>query len=165
MIEVQEMSDPEIDKLLGRIGYGHLACSHNDQPYVVPVHYAYSNGEIFVYTTEGKKSEIIAANPRVCLQAEEVTDNQHWQSVIVDGVATRLAGEKERDVAFRKIVEINPTLTPAVSIHWMDEWIRENIEVIYRIIPDRMSGRRAVVRKGRAAAVIPGAKGAKNKIL
>lgn len=164
MIEVEEMSDPEIDELLGRVGYAHLACSRDDQPYVVPVHYAYSGGEIFVYTTEGKKSEFIAANPRVCLQAEDVTDNQHWESVIVDGVATRLIGEAERDNAFKKIVEINPTLTPAVSIHWMDEWIRENIEVIYRIVPDRMTGRRAVVRKGQTAAVIPASKSSKDKI-
>jgi len=164
MIEVQELSNAEIDALLKRVGYAHLACTRDDQPYVVPVHYAYCDGEIFVYTTEGKKSEFIAANPRVCLQAEEVTDNQHWQSVIVDGVATRLTSEEERDKAFKMIVEINPTLTPAVSIHWMDEWVRENIEVIYRVVPERMTGRRAVVREGRVAAVIPGSRSSKNNI-
>ncbi|MBK9766330.1 MAG: hypothetical protein IPP63_04580 [Chloracidobacterium sp.] len=50
--------------------------------------------------------------------------------------------ERERILAL--IAEINPTLTPAVSIHWMDNWIRENIEVIYRIVPLEMNGRRAV---------------------
>ena len=146
MIEVDELSDVEITKLLARIDYGHLACSRGDRPYVVPVHYSYSDEGLFVYTTEGKKSEYIAANPHVCLQAEEVVDNQHWQSVIVDGTASRLTDEAERGLAFKKIKEINPTLTPAVSIHWLDEWVRENIEVIYRITPDRMSGRRAIAR-------------------
>ena len=87
MIEIDEMSDPEIREFLRRVGYGHLACSRDDQPYVVPVNFAYRDGEIFVYTTEGKKTEFIAANPRVCLQAEEVEDNKHWQSVIVYGLS------------------------------------------------------------------------------
>jgi uncharacterized protein len=141
MIEIEELSDGEIVKLLERVGYGHLACSREDQPYVVPVHFAYIDGVIYIYTTEGKKSEFIGANPSVCLQAEDVIDDQHWQSVIVDGTAVRVTKEAERDKAFRMIVGINPTLTPAVSIHWLDDWVRENIEVIYRIQPKSMSGR------------------------
>lgn len=164
MIEIAELSDSEISELLERIGYGHLACSRDDTPYVVPVHYSYSAEGLFVYTTEGKKSEFIAANPRVCLQAEEVNDNHHWQSVIVDGVATRLTDEAEREIAFKKILEINPTLTPAVSIHWMDEWVRENIEVIYRIKPERMSGRRSVARAGGSPPLVRGSDASKEHL-
>lgn len=165
MIEVEELSNAEIESVLERLNYGHLACSRGDQPYVVPVHYAYCDGEIFIYTTEGKKSEFIKENPRVCLQAEEVTDDQHWQSVIVDGVAERLTEEAERDKAFKLIVGVNPTLTPAVSIHWMDDWVRENIEVIYRIKPGRMSGRRAILRTRGTANFVPDGELSKSKIL
>ena len=38
MIEVREMDDEEIVDVLVRIGYGHLACSLNDKPYLVPIH-------------------------------------------------------------------------------------------------------------------------------
>lgn len=143
MIEIQEMTDHQIEDLLRRTGYGHLACSADDRPYLVPVHFAYDNGEIVVYTTEGKKSEIIAQNPAVCLQAEEVTDNQNWQSVIVDGRARRVTDVDEREAALKLITAINPTLTPAVSVRWLDSWVRENIEAVYRIKPDHISGRRA----------------------
>jgi nitroimidazol reductase NimA-like FMN-containing flavoprotein (pyridoxamine 5'-phosphate oxidase superfamily) len=143
MIEVKELSDNEIVELLRRTGYGHLACARDGEPYVVPVHFAYDDGDIYVYTTEGKKFEIIRENPRVCLQAEEVTDNQHWQSVIVDGEAIQIVNEEDRERAMKLITAINPTLTPAVSIHWMDNWVRENIEVIYRIHPLSLSGRRS----------------------
>jgi nitroimidazol reductase NimA-like FMN-containing flavoprotein (pyridoxamine 5'-phosphate oxidase superfamily) len=156
MIEVEELSEAEIEELLGRVGYGHLACSRANRPYVVPVHYAYQDGVIFVYTTEGKKSEIIKENPHVCLQAEEVTDNQHWQSVIVDGVAERITDGVEREKALELIIAVNPSLTPAVSIHWMDEWIRENIEAVYRVTPEHTSGRRAVVRSGIFPELISG---------
>ena len=143
MIEVKELSEDEISELLKRTGYGHLACSRDGEPYIVPIHFAYDDGEIYVYTTEGKKYEIIKKNPRVCLQAEHVVDNENWQSVIVDGEAVQIEDEKERERAMKLITAVNPTLTPAVSIRWMDSWVRENIEVIYRIRPLRTSGRRS----------------------
>ena len=143
MIEVQELSDGEILGVLKRQNYGHLACAKNNEPYVVPVHFAFHEGEIFIYTTEGKKSAIIDTNPRICLQAEEVTDNENWQSIIIDGVAERIRESVERHRILKIIAAINPTLTPAVSIHWMDNWVRENIEVVYRVKPTMMSGRRA----------------------
>src|SRR4051794_19328195 len=114
MIEVKELTDEEMADLLSRTGYGHLACSRNDEPYVVPVHFAYADGEIYIYTTQGKKYEIIKQNPRICLQAERVTDNQHWQSVIVYGEAFQITDEEERERAMKLIVKENPTLTPAV---------------------------------------------------
>jgi nitroimidazol reductase NimA-like FMN-containing flavoprotein (pyridoxamine 5'-phosphate oxidase superfamily) len=156
MIEVKELTDDEIIKLLKRTGYGHLACARDGEPYVVPIHFAFDNGEVFVYTTEGKKYEIIKSNPRVCLQAEEVIDNQHWQSVIIDGEAEQILDEKERERAMKLIVAINPSLTPAVSVRWLDSWVRENIEVLYRIYPKQMSGRRSFVGSLDAAALVPG---------
>ncbi len=144
MTQVEELSDSEINQILGRVGYGHLGCSRDDQPYVVPVHYAFVGGEVFIYTTEGKKFEIIKGNPRVCLQVEEVTDKQHWKSVIVDGVAEQITDLAEREKAVKLVIAVNPTLTPAISIRWMDNWVRENIEVVYRITPTSTSGRQTV---------------------
>ena len=146
MIQVEELSDAEINEILDRVGYGHLACSRDNQPYVVPVHYAYAGGKVFIYTTEGKKFEIIKTNPSICLQVEEVIDNQHWQSVIVDGIAEQITDKDEREKALKIIVETNPSLTPAMSIRWMDNWVRENIAVVYRVTPTSVSGRRTVDR-------------------
>lgn len=146
MIQVEELSNAEINQVLDRVGYGHLACSRDDQPYVVPVHYAYAGGKVYIYTTEGKKFEIIKTNPSICLQVEEVMDNQHWQSVIVDGIAEQITDKDEREKALKIIIEANPTLTPAMSIRWMDNWVRENIAVVYRVTPKSVSGRRTVNR-------------------
>ncbi len=163
MIEVEELSDAQIGELLKRVVYGHLACCDENVPYVVPVHFAYDDGEIVIYTTEGKKSEIIDKNPRVCLQAEEIIDNQHWQSVIVDGTARRIEDEAEREAALKLIIAVNPTLTPAVSIHWLDNWIRENIEVVYRVKPSHKSGREAAGPDD-SGTVFPGSRRAKDRI-
>ena len=55
MIEVQELGNKQIEELLKRVGYGHLGCARNNHPYVVPINYAYEDGLIYIYTTEGKK--------------------------------------------------------------------------------------------------------------
>jgi uncharacterized protein len=152
MIEIQDLSEKEIAALLERVGYAHLACCVDDRPYLVPVHYVYDDRFIYIYTTEGKKFDIIRANPNVCLQVEEVTDNHHWQSVIVEGIARELAAGA-RDRAMKLILAANPTLTPALSVRWMDAWVRENIEVVYRITPHATSGRRTLERGGSAFVV------------
>ena len=158
MIEVQELGNKQIEVLLKRVGYGHLGCARNNHPYVVPINYAYEYGLIYIYTTEGKKSEMIAANPEVCLQVEEVENNKNWKSVIVIGDAEEITDEAEREHALEFILKINPTLTPALSIRWMDSWVRENIEVIYRIRPRITSGRTAIDRKAQRDALLIGRK-------
>jgi len=155
MIQIKELGNKEIDELLRTVGYGHLACTDGKEPYVVPIHYAYDDRYIYIYTTEGKKSEIIRRNPRVCLQVEKVTDNTRWQSVIVSGEAERLTDEAARSRALDAILKRNPTLTPAVSIHWMDDWIRENIEVVYRILPVETSGRASVPQTETQTPFVP----------
>ena len=155
MIEVEELGNEQVEELLHRVQYGHLACADGDKPYVVPVHFAYDPPYIYVYTTEGKKSEIIDKNPKVCLQLEDVKDNSNWLSVIVDGEAEALLSEPERERARTAIARVNPTLTPAVSVRWMDNWVRENIEVIYRITPIETSGRASVAGSRTTAPFVP----------
>ena len=151
MIEVQEMVNREIEEVLARVGYGHLACVRDDRPYIVPIHYAYDKPDIYIYTTDGMKSDIIRANPHVCLQVEEVVDNNDWRSVIVNGDAEQITALKEREEVVKLIRSTNPFLSPAISIRWMDNWIRENVEVVYRIKPYLITGRSTMKVKITAA--------------
>ena len=125
----------------------------------MPIHYVYDKLKIYIYTTDGKKTDIIRDNPQVCLQVEEVIDNGDWRSVIVNGEAKQVTDREEREKAVKLIRSVNPTLTPAISIRWMDHWVRENIEVVYRIRPDTITGRSSVKVKISAAFAQPGNKG------
>jgi len=158
MIEVRELDKYEIDNVLSGRDYGHLACSLDDRPYIVPIHYVYDGSNIYIYTTEGKKYEIIRSNPHVCLQVEHVASNEDWQSVIVTGEAKQITKPKEREKAVRLIRSSNPSLTPAISVRWMDNWVRENREVIYCITPKTMTGRMSVKSKSHAVFAPPDAK-------
>ena len=141
MIEILEMRDGEMYDLLRRVGYGHLACSRDDQPYVVPIYFAYDGEAIFIYTTEGKKSAAMDSNPKVCLQVEEFLADSMWKSVVVIGEANRVADQIERESAIDLIRQQNPTLLPALAIKWSNDWIRKNVEAVYRIKISAMTGR------------------------
>lgn len=152
MIQVEKMRDSEIEELLARVNYGHLACARDNQPYVVPVHYAYEKPYVYIYTTEGMKTEILRSNPRICLQVEEVIDNTNWRSVVIMGKAEQIiTGLTEREEIVRFIRSTNPTLTPAISIQWVDNWIKENVEAIFRITPVTVTGRSGNTIKARGA--------------
>ena len=58
----------EIDQIIHNSLICHLSCSLNDQPYVVPLSFGYDGNAVFFHTAkEGKKNDILSANPRVCL--------------------------------------------------------------------------------------------------
>jgi nitroimidazol reductase NimA-like FMN-containing flavoprotein (pyridoxamine 5'-phosphate oxidase superfamily) len=158
MNEVHEMAEAEIQKTLGKIFYGHLGCSVDDRPYVVPIHFAYKAPHFFIYTNEGKKTEMIAANPNVCLQVEDVVDGGEWRSVVISGTAERITDPVEREAALHLIMEINPTLTPAMGLTWVNNWIREKHEVVYRIVPEKMTGRSSEKVMIHATYAQPGAR-------
>lgn len=141
MIEILEMRDDEMSELLRRVGYGHLACSQDDQPYVVPIFFVYDGESISIYTTEGKKSTAMDNNPKVCLQVEEFLSNSMWKSVVVIGEAYRVTDQTEREIAVDLIRQNNPTLLPALAIKWSNDWIRKNVEAIYQIKISSMTGR------------------------
>jgi nitroimidazol reductase NimA-like FMN-containing flavoprotein (pyridoxamine 5'-phosphate oxidase superfamily) len=144
MIAVEEMSNGQIKEVLRSVGFGHLGMARGIHPYVVPIHFAYDEPHIYIYTTEGKKTEIIKDNPEVCLQVEAVKSDRDWVSVIATGEVLKITDKAEHERALEFILAANPTLTPAISIRWMDSWVRENIEVVYRLTPRMLTGRATI---------------------
>ena len=90
MLDIDEMSSIEILELLKKVGYGHLGCINEGNPYVMPMHYYLKESVIYLFTTEGMKSHDMDANPAVCLQVEEIKDSKHWRSAVITGRAEHL---------------------------------------------------------------------------
>jgi uncharacterized protein len=153
MVDIDEMGPEEMHLLLQASSFGHLGCSRDGSPYVVPIHYVFVDGNIYLYTTEGMKTEYIASNPEVCLQVEDIKDSSHWKSVIAVGKAERLMAEADKKHALALITTKNPRLTPAISRTWVDAWGRANVEAIYRIRPSMMSGRKTISPKKSGARI------------
>lgn len=144
MLKVEDMAPAEMHELLQRQSFGHLGCSRDGRPYVVPMDYAYDGKELYFFTTEGMKTQFIGANPKVCLQVEEITDRTHWRSVMVIGQAEQLTNAEETQRAMKLITERNPSLTPAISTTQLDSLGRPVDIALYRIIPDLIDGRKTV---------------------
>jgi len=144
MVEIVEMEMAEILRLLDEVDYAHLACSRGTHPYIVPIHFVYHDPYIYLFTSEGRKTDILARNPEVCLQIENVKSASQWQSVIINGNVERLMKPASREKALELVRERNPSLTPARSRTWKDHWGFAHVEVIYRIRPDSISGRKTL---------------------
>ena len=144
MLKVEDMAPAEMHALLQRASFGHLGCARDGRPYVVPMHYAYDGKELYFFTTEGMKTQFIEANPKVCLQVEEITDSTHWRSVMVIGQAEQLTNAEETQRAMKLITERNPSLTPAISATQLDTWGRAVDIALYRINPELIDGRKTV---------------------
>lgn len=100
-MRIVPIAEPECKRLLGRVSLGRLACSLNDQPYVVPVCFAYEPGRLYIFATVGKKIDWMRQNPKVCLQVDQIGSRSNWMSVVVDGTYVELCepqykAEKER---------------------------------------------------------------------
>jgi uncharacterized protein len=85
------ISQQECRDLLKRVAIGRLACSLDNQPYVVPVSFSYEpDNHIYIFSTLGKKIKWMRQNPKVCLQADEIGSWSSWLSVIVTGTYLEL---------------------------------------------------------------------------
>jgi uncharacterized protein len=144
MLQIEDMSMQEMEALLERVGFGHLGCARDGRPYVVPINYSYEPQNIYIFTTQGTKTDFMDANPQVCLQVESIEDPLHWQSVMVTGRAERLTQPAEIEHAMQSITRSNPKLTPAINATRIDVWGRANDVRIYRIRPDIIDGRKTV---------------------
>ncbi|HUL34399.1 MAG TPA: pyridoxamine 5'-phosphate oxidase family protein [Candidatus Eisenbacteria bacterium] len=82
---IRQMGDQECRVTLARTSLARLGCCLENQPYVVPVYIAYEPGFIYVFSTLGQKIEWMRANPRVCIQADEIVSESNWASVVVNG--------------------------------------------------------------------------------
>ena len=108
---------------------------------MVPIYYVYDGEQILIYTTAGLKSEVIESNPKICLQVEEIRDDGAWRSVMVTGEAYQIEDPAEREKAVALLRTSNPDLLPALAIKWANDWMRKNVEIVYRIKIINATGR------------------------
>jgi len=112
----REVTDPQfIENVLNKTLYGNLGLCDNGESYIVPMNYAWSDNKIWLHcATEGRKLDIIRANPKVCFQVitdtELITANaprnygMYYSSVIIFGTASIVEGHEAKALALVKLV-------------------------------------------------------------
>jgi nitroimidazol reductase NimA-like FMN-containing flavoprotein (pyridoxamine 5'-phosphate oxidase superfamily) len=91
---IVELGREAIDAFLEARLVGRIGCHLDGCTYVVPVVYAYDGGSLYACSGEGRKIEMMRANPNVCFEVDEYDEagSGSWRSVIAEGVFEELEG-------------------------------------------------------------------------
>jgi uncharacterized protein len=144
---IHDLAFDECVQLLQRNSVGHLGCAKDDEPYVVPIHYSFDAGRhvIYVVSTVGQKVEWMRANPRVCLTVDEITDKNHWTTVVLNGAYEEVADSDHPGEAQTRAQQLlqqrKEWWLPAMAKH-LPEAPRKVL--VFQIRIDRMTGRRSL---------------------
>ena len=92
---IRELTRQASVDLLTRIHLGRLACARANQPYVVPIFFAYHRNSLYCASTIGQKIDWMRENPLVAVEVDEIHSPQQWQSVIVSGSYEEIANTPE----------------------------------------------------------------------
>lgn len=144
---IHKMTLTECRKALAKAEVARLACESNGQPYVVPVYLAYDGKCLYGFSTVGQKIEFMRANPLVCMEIDDVKNQNHWMSVIVFGRYEELPDTPEYFAARSHALELLQKRAiwwePAYIAGAHDDEAEPLTPIFYRINIDRMTGHRA----------------------
>lgn len=145
---IHDMTEAECHYALKHANVARLACTRDNQPYVVPMYFAYSENHLYAISTVGQKIEWMRANPHVCVEVDNITSHDEWMSVIVFGRYEELPDNPD----YKHARELALTLLQERSAWWWEPaCVCQNHQdmphsctpVTYRIHIDRVSGHHA----------------------
>ncbi len=84
---IHELTQDECRTVLSGTNLARLACAHANQPYIVPIlcYYDREGDCLYSVAAEGQKVDWMRANPKVCVEFSEVSDQFHWRTILAFG--------------------------------------------------------------------------------
>jgi len=145
---IRELTSEASRDLLTRVHFGRLACARANQPYVVPIFFAYYEDSLYCASTIGQKIEWMRENALVAVEVDEIESAQHWESVIVSGRYEEFADTPEtrdmRELAWSLLQKANALWWEPAYAQTMHAGAERPIAPLYfRIRVERITGHRA----------------------
>jgi uncharacterized protein len=144
---IQTLTTSECMDVLNAQRLAHLACANEGRPYVVPIYYCCADKALYAFSMQGRKIDIMRANPLVSAIVEAHEKGPGWKSVIVEGryeeLPERIGFKRQRDHAWSLLSKhanwwepgaLNPTTPPSAN---------DAAHVFFRILIEEISGRAA----------------------
>lgn len=145
---VRELSLAHCTALIAENRRARLACARDNQPYLVPIFYAYADGHTYSFTMPGRKLDTMRGNPNVALLIEEEGAARTWKSVVAEGrfeeLPDRIGLKRERDHAWSLLSRYANWWEPGALKPVLPRVAEHSPHVFFRIHIERMSGREAV---------------------
>ena len=91
---MRDDGEDECRAALGRVNFGRLACARDNQPYIVPIYFAYDGHHVYGFSTPGQKIDwgmwqhmlwvgLLMAGTALFAQAWALhTGSAHWQTML-----------------------------------------------------------------------------------
>jgi nitroimidazol reductase NimA-like FMN-containing flavoprotein (pyridoxamine 5'-phosphate oxidase superfamily) len=135
-MNIGKLGDAASLAILREGSLGRLGCIADGGPYVVPVNYLFDGQDVYIHSLPGRKVDALRANPRACLQVDEIKDEYHWRSVIAYGNYEEVSDEEAREEILARLFARLPNMTPVESR--LAKGLKET--VVFRIKVDEVTG-------------------------
>ncbi len=119
---ISKLKFGEIEALLHSQIVGRIGCHDANMVYVVPISYAYDGEYIYCHGYEGKKIELMRANPGICFQVDEMEDMSRWKSVIAWGDFEELNDREDKNRALQILLERKLPIMSSITTHLGESW-------------------------------------------
>ena len=140
----KELTTTEVDELLTGERAMRIGFDANNERYLVPLGFIWHEGALYAMTTQGRKTRMAAANPKVSFQIDTSarTGLFSWHSLSGEGTFEVVTDSKELEAISPLLVSRFPDMP-----NWMQAEYAEKQEqgkvVFVRIRPTRMTGRKS----------------------
>jgi uncharacterized protein len=146
---IEELKTEECFKILMEKRVGRLACARENQPYIVPFHFAFDGGEYFyAFSTFGQKIEWMRANSLVCVEVDDISNQTEWTSLIIFGNYEELPDTpeytNERIHAYELLSRRAMWWQPAFVAGAHRKSVKDDKPIYFRVFIDKITGHRAV---------------------
>ncbi|NNE97900.1 MAG: pyridoxamine 5'-phosphate oxidase family protein [Pyrinomonadaceae bacterium] len=123
-----------------------LACSFNDQPYIVPITFVFDGNDcLYALSAVGRKIKWMRENPLVCLELDKIENQYDWTSLVIFGRYQELPDSPEfraeRDLAHKLLSKYPMWWQPALDAEHLREEITEK-PIYFRIHIEDITGQR-----------------------
>jgi uncharacterized protein len=143
---ITKMRSKECQDLLRRLGFGRLACSSNDRPYIVPIYFAFDQDRLHCFSTLGQKILWMRENPLVCVEADEIRAHDNWETIVMLGRYVEISNGPDGEQArshIRSLLQKRPLWWQSgYSINQVRRRSKPISQIYYRILIEKMTGLR-----------------------
>ena len=146
---IESMTRQASIDLLKRAHLARLGYIHDGQPYIVPMLFVLDGNYLYGISTEGQKIDRMRANPRVCVEVDELVTVQQWQTVVILGQYEDLPDTEQHATSRARAHALLQSSRPA---WWEPGYVKtivdgkeRPLDVLYfRVRIDQITGRRGV---------------------
>jgi nitroimidazol reductase NimA-like FMN-containing flavoprotein (pyridoxamine 5'-phosphate oxidase superfamily) len=142
-----KLENAEIEEVLKNQNLGRIGCHSDGLTYIVPVSYTYDGNDVFVFSKDGLKVDMMRKNPGVCFEVENFLNMGNWKTVIAWGTFEEIVDFEEREKALHLLLDrrfpIISSETARIHIDWpfKPEDVNSIEGVVYRIHLEKKTGR------------------------